>query len=63
MNKICVVEIEGLNSSGDYAEHMYTTIDLFWKSEDANEHARNMLENAKKEEEHIIVAVYNKIIQ
>jgi len=63
MDKVWVVEIEGLTASEDYAEHMYTTIDLFWKSEDANEYARNMLENAKKEEEHIIVAVYNKIIQ
>ncbi len=61
MNKIWVVEIEGI-TSGDYAEHMYTTIELFWKSEDANEYAKNMIENAQKEEEHVEVSVYSKKI-
>ena len=62
-NKVCIVEIEGLTSDGDYAEHMYTTIDLFWKMEDANEYAKTMIENAQKEQEHIVVSVYAKNIR
>ena len=62
-NNVWIVEIEGLTSDGDYAEHMYTTIDLFWKTEDAIEYAKTMIENAQKEQMHIVVSVYTKNIQ
>jgi hypothetical protein len=62
-NMVHVVRIEGFNSSGDYAEHMYTTTDLFWKAEDANKYAKIMLENAQIEEEHITVEVYTQKIR
>ena len=61
MNKVYVVEVEGFKGE-NCPEHIYTKIELFWKSEDANEFARMEIENARKENEHIVVSVYPKKI-
>ncbi len=62
MNQVYVVETEGL-TTWDYAEHLYSEIEIFWKVEDANEYAKMRIESAQKENEHVEVSVYSKKIQ